>query len=407
VLVICVIAALVSGVLLGRIKSPKQAALDSAPPSRSVLSAEVVEAEVTSELVGRATVEAAVSVAVDPVTPAGVSRAVISALPVDVGSEVAAGTVVAGVSGRPLIVLQGAVPAYRDIRIGDSGPDVEQLQEALAAVGYSLAIDGQYGTGTAAAVAELYRSLDSDPPVLEVEDRSALSEDVAADRSREDASEAETLRIESEADAGLGETPGEDGERASHRIEGGVFPMAEAVFLPSLPARLVEVQGKVGATIVIDAPLLRFSTNAVEIRQTLTPEQAATVAEGMTARLDADNGEWTGNGVVARVESGPKDEATGALALVAVIVPQEAVPGDLLGSSLKSVLVRQASEGAVLAVPASAILVGADQRPYVLRLKGDTSTRVAVTPGVVGDTLVEIADPEGALKAGDLVVVSS
>ena len=43
------------------------------------------------------------------------------------GAVVTEGTAAFVVSGRPVLVLQGAQPAYRDLGIGDSGPDVQQL----------------------------------------------------------------------------------------------------------------------------------------------------------------------------------------------------------------------------------------------------------------------------------------
>ncbi|MEB0161123.1 hypothetical protein, partial [Pseudomonas sp. AH2 (2023)] len=39
------------------------------------------------------------------------------------------------VSGRPVIVLPGELPAYRSLAFGMSGPDVVQFKQAMAAVG--------------------------------------------------------------------------------------------------------------------------------------------------------------------------------------------------------------------------------------------------------------------------------
>ena len=58
----------------------------------------------------------------------GVDRLVLTASPKTVGSVVAPGELVAAVSGRPLLMLPSSVPLYRDIELGDSGPDVAALQ---------------------------------------------------------------------------------------------------------------------------------------------------------------------------------------------------------------------------------------------------------------------------------------
>jgi hypothetical protein len=74
-------------------------------------------------------------------------------------TELKEGSVILTASGRPLFVLQGAVPAYRDLGLGISGKDVLQLEEALARMGFKPGrIDGTYDGQTGAAVAEWYKS---------------------------------------------------------------------------------------------------------------------------------------------------------------------------------------------------------------------------------------------------------
>src|SRR5207244_81786 len=59
----------------------------------------------------------------------------------------------------PVLVLQGAQPAYRDLGPGAAGEDVRQLQAALARLGFDPgALNGVYGASTAGAVAAWYRS---------------------------------------------------------------------------------------------------------------------------------------------------------------------------------------------------------------------------------------------------------
>ena len=54
----------------------------------------------------------------------------------DDGDKVDCGDVLYRVDDNPVVLLCGAVPAYRDLRIGDRGNDVRQLNRNLHALGY-------------------------------------------------------------------------------------------------------------------------------------------------------------------------------------------------------------------------------------------------------------------------------
>jgi hypothetical protein len=59
-------------------------------------------------------------------------------------------------------------------------------------------------------------------------------------------------------------------------------------------------------------------------------------------------------------------------------------------------------------VPLTAVYNGADGNTAVLKLLPDgTQQRVAVTAGVSGDGFVAVTPVDGALAAGDLVVVGA
>jgi hypothetical protein len=53
-----------------------------------------------------------------------------------VGQMVSQGQQLYQVSGQPVVLLYGSVPAYRSLSIGMSGPDVKELNAALVALGY-------------------------------------------------------------------------------------------------------------------------------------------------------------------------------------------------------------------------------------------------------------------------------
>ncbi len=76
------------------------------------------------------------------------------------GEAVATGTELAALDGVPLQLLVGPVPPYRELSVGDEGPDVLALQEFLVATGHStLEPDGLYASETASAVLRWRRAI--------------------------------------------------------------------------------------------------------------------------------------------------------------------------------------------------------------------------------------------------------
>ena len=67
-------------------------------------------------------------------------------------------------SGRPVFVLKGESPAYRDFVLGISGDDVLRLEQALKRLGFDPGdVDGTYDEQTAEAVAQWYESAGWEP----------------------------------------------------------------------------------------------------------------------------------------------------------------------------------------------------------------------------------------------------
>lgn len=97
--------------------------------------------------------------------PAGTNRAVgtVTAVHASAGDETQAGVALYDVNLRPVIVAQGAVPSFRDLARGLEGPDVAQLQQLLASLGfYDGAQDGGFGAATQRAVRAWQESLGLD-----------------------------------------------------------------------------------------------------------------------------------------------------------------------------------------------------------------------------------------------------
>ncbi|MGO2746525.1 peptidoglycan-binding domain-containing protein [Microbacterium sp.] len=75
----------------------------------------------------------------------------------DSGETVDAGAVITEVNGRPVFAVASSFEFYRDVSVGDTGPDVKALQNALAARGYNVSVDGEFGAVTEQAVRAWYK----------------------------------------------------------------------------------------------------------------------------------------------------------------------------------------------------------------------------------------------------------
>ena len=144
-----------------RVQSPETAAARAAPPEPSEITAPVELRVLSSRVVGRGDVVPGQSASVaGPVSDDG---GTVTGVFVEVGDELLEGNPVVEVSGRPVVVLEGAVPAFRAMRPGMSGTDIDQLQAALGRVGCDTAADdGLYSDATKECVTRLYEALGYD-----------------------------------------------------------------------------------------------------------------------------------------------------------------------------------------------------------------------------------------------------
>ncbi|SEM67615.1 peptidoglycan-binding protein [Nonomuraea pusilla] len=90
-----------------------------------------------------------------PVTTAVVRKpGTITWLP-EGGAEITRGRSLYRLDDQPVVLMYGRTPAYRDLRVGTEGPDVESLERNLAKLGYDgFTVDDEFTTATAAAVRE-------------------------------------------------------------------------------------------------------------------------------------------------------------------------------------------------------------------------------------------------------------
>ncbi len=151
-------AALLAGgwAVASAFRSPSQIASDAAAPQPSVITALVEQGILAETLTVQGEVRAGDQTSTSLAAPGEGGAAVVTEAPVAIGSQVSAGQVLLEINAQPVFALPGAFPFFRDLRAGDTGRDVEQLQRALTAAGYFTTVDGIFGPGTERSLTSLY-----------------------------------------------------------------------------------------------------------------------------------------------------------------------------------------------------------------------------------------------------------
>lgn len=399
------------------IKSPQQAIADAAPPSPTVLTAAVEKRVLKRTVVLRGEVGASRSYEVTP-NPSGDSAPIVTSVNVKVGSTVKPGKAVLEVGGRPLIVLAGSKPAYRNLRPGYTGPDVAQLQAALRQLGhYSGEADGEFGASTKAALTDFYTALGYEPLPTAPDDEarldSAKRQVTAARRALDDARAALAAAAGADRPAALKAVDrakedlaaADKAYKETSALAGPTLPLSEYVFLPSFPARVDGLQAKVGAA--VKAPAITLSSGALQAQGVLSPADHDLVKVGMRAEIASETVGAATPGRVASVGELVIDrEAGGQNGYPIVIVPDKPLPAAMAGLNVRMTVTAASTSGSVIVVPVSALTAGADGIVSVIRRDPDgVQQRITVEAGLTGDGYVAVTAEEGSLEEGDAVVI--
>lgn len=147
-----------------RIQSPAEVAARIAAPTPSPILVPVEERVLSADVITRGTIRFGLPqpVALAP-SPLKAGPGLITSLPVR-NAQIHEGDVILTASGRPVFILQGQTPAYRDQVPELAGDDVRQLKQALARLGFNPGVaDAPYDQQTSAAVAAWYRSKGWEP----------------------------------------------------------------------------------------------------------------------------------------------------------------------------------------------------------------------------------------------------
>jgi multidrug efflux pump subunit AcrA (membrane-fusion protein) len=207
-----VIAAVVVSAGLGwffgsQIRSPAEIAADAEPPEPSNITVAVVSQVLSADVITRGDIvyDEPVSVSLSGSFAETPEKLVVTEA-VEVNSELVEGAMAVEVVGRPVFLLAGEIPMYRDLRPGAIGDDVLQVEQALARMGFFADTpDDTWDQATGAAVTAWYQEAGYRPNGLSETDEAALQS--ARDRVRSgQAAVADSEAALRDAAAGSGES---------------------------------------------------------------------------------------------------------------------------------------------------------------------------------------------------------
>jgi HlyD family secretion protein len=362
------------------VKSPAEVAAETAPPPPSVITAPVSFGLLRNTVVFRGNFSSGQIVSFTPsgeVAPGGVGapaqNLVVSGVNTRPGARVYAGDVLMQVSDRPLFILSGAVPAFRDMVQGDTGQDIAELQLGLDEIGYSCAgdRDGVFGAATAAAVRRFYTAIGYAVPLV----------------------------------TGPSATGG-GGKGSKSPTELVEVPMSEVMFVPSLPATVSTIAGGLGQQVT--PPLVSLALGNPALTGQLDPTDQGVVRPGMRVHVLSNITGKTAWGTVSGVGRLVTPKNGNAPYLRVGIRPSRSWARSWAGQNVQLTITAAATKGPVLAVPEAAITASAGGATYVTVAMAHGGTRrVLVRAGISAAGLVAVTAESGTLSRGDRVVVGS
>jgi hypothetical protein len=276
------------------------------------------------------------------------------------GTQIDCGETLYKVGEKPVILICGSTPAYRDLAEGNDGKDVQALNKTLVDEGYA--------------------------------DKSEL--DPGSDHfGWETAAALEKLQDKRGADVT------------------GRLNLGQAVFLPG-PLRISKVMAKNGTSAGPGRPIMEASSNRREVTVKLDASQQSEVKKGDQAQITLPDNRIT-SGVVSRIgtvaTSSGKDGSDSGSATIPVYITLKH-PKDAGTLDQAPVQVQITTDGVkhALIVPVTALIgqAGGGYAVEVAAGDGGQTRIVPVTLGLFDDANGQV-QVSGALSANDRVVVPS
>jgi len=158
-----------------QITSPAEAAARAEAPQASLITVAVDQRVLSADIIARGTIDYTdpISLETSGNTAETEARQIITGSAAK-GDELLEGAVALEVSGRPVILLQGDLPVFRDLKPGATGFDVLQLEQSLVRQGFLNKADDVWDNRTGAAIQSLYAAVGYDAAAASNSEREAL-----------------------------------------------------------------------------------------------------------------------------------------------------------------------------------------------------------------------------------------
>jgi HlyD family secretion protein len=185
---------------------------------------------------------------------------------------------------------------------------------------------------------------------------------------------------------------------------GPMMPAAEAVFLPTFPARTLAVTGKVGSPVTAPPVTLAYGTTTVSA--SVTPELAAAVRPGQAVTIVSDRTPAQAAGKIATVGRPVTDPATARTTVAVTVTPDRPLEDTWSGQKVLLDVAAAGSADPVLAVPLAALFTTPDGRVAVSRVDGTGAAQaVEVRVGLTGEGYAAVEPVGLPLAEGDRVLL--
>jgi peptidoglycan hydrolase-like protein with peptidoglycan-binding domain len=351
---VLVTVAVAGGVMAMSAAKQGTLAAQESPPN----TAQVVRGKLSATVLDSGTLTYRARADGSPYSVINQARGTYTKLP-DAGEQVDCGGPLYRVDEHPVLLLCGAVPAYRDLLAGNVGEDVRQLNRNLHTLGYD----------TVAGV------------------------DLAADDN------AFTSRTEKAVEV-LQQNTG--------FAVTGKLAFGDALFLPE-PVRIAQVTGKLGGSAQPGTEVAQATSDRLEVQMALDPSQQGEVKVGAPAQIVLPGnksvpGKVDRLGRVAQIPAG-QDKNAGSASIPAYISLDDPKGAAGLDRAAVRVVIATAGVESALSVPVTA-LVGRSGGGFAVDVVRDGGRRelVAVRLGLF-DAASGRVQVDGDLAEGDRVVV--
>ncbi|MGW0958244.1 peptidoglycan-binding protein [Streptomyces gelaticus] len=270
------------------------------------------------------------------------------------GKTLTMGQALYELNDKPVTLLYGPVPMFREMKAGDRGSDVLQLERNLRDLGYGsrLYVDVRYDEDTAAAVKQWQKSLNRDPT--------------------------------------------------------GRVGRGDVVFQPG-PVKVVSANAALADQVGPDGPVLTVASTRPVVRAQLDQSDGALTSRGTKVEVTLPSGKTTAGHVAGTVrpEASADGGETGAEDGITVEIVLDGGVGAASGEDTRAPasvkFVSEAHKG-VLAVPVEAVVAlrGEDGGYGLQVVEGATSRMVRVETGMTADGQIEVSGPDvrEGLKVG-------